>query len=391
MSSDINKFAWIDALRGYAVLLVMMVHSSQPFYGDLNYGLTHSGLYGVQLFFIASSYTLFRSYEKRSSIDGRNTRLFFFIRRLFRIAPLYWLAIITYAIAGNMYDSMWLPMAPFEFTKVLANFILLNGVYLPALNYIPPGGWSIGDEMLFYITLPILFSFITNLRKAALLVFCAMIASLILQVALYHYISGYTSYSWMAVRNWVLYLWFPNQFPVFCLGILFFHILKKGTHSYKEWMLWATIIGYFLLGFVKFDLSYPYFMAQPEYLYALILFAFAFCISQTKSKFMIYPINKLGVVSFSVYLIHFFVVEAGFWLSLNIHGLILNDELHFALIFAFTLCVSYLLARVTYKHVERRGIALGELLIDKITKGQLMRQNLKSRLDPEISNELTKS
>ena len=54
--------------------------------------LANKGKYGVQLFFIASAFTLFLSRHRRSEVGNKN----FFIRRFFRIAPMYYLGIILY-------------------------------------------------------------------------------------------------------------------------------------------------------------------------------------------------------------------------------------------------------------------------------------------------------
>ena len=99
MKQEIKKYDWVDAMRGYAILLVMMIHTSQVFLGNLFHlsPITQIGDLGVTMFFIASSYTLFNSYKNRSIVDGEKASLFFFIRRFFRIAPLYYV-ITSYSI-----------------------------------------------------------------------------------------------------------------------------------------------------------------------------------------------------------------------------------------------------------------------------------------------------
>src|SRR6185437_12457880 len=84
---------YIDALRGYAVLGVIAVHT-QGNVESLGWPLkplVDAGQFGVQLFFIVSAVTLLRSWHVRN--DGAAA---FFVRRLFRIAPMFWLAILLY-------------------------------------------------------------------------------------------------------------------------------------------------------------------------------------------------------------------------------------------------------------------------------------------------------
>ena len=368
LTREIEKYDWVDALRGYAILMVMMSHSAHPFFGDVpRTGITYSGNYGVMLFFIASSFTLFSSYRKRKLIDGQDTTRFFFIRRIFRIAPLYWLACLAYIVYGTYFHSIWLPPTPFDYTNILANVFFINGLYLSAINYIPPGGWTIGDEMLFYLITPFLFLFIKNLRQACILVISTVIASIAVQLIVHYIIANYTSHPWVIHRDWVFYFWLPNQFPVFCSGILLLYFIEKNSIKYQEWMLVTIMAIFFLLSIVQFDLKFPYFLIQPEYIYTAVLFCFAWCISKTRVNMMIKPINKLGTVSFSAYLIHPVLVELGLWLTSRASGIIeLNEHVNFMVVFLFTIFTTYVLSKWTYKHIEKRGIRLGEQLIDKI-------------------------
>jgi peptidoglycan/LPS O-acetylase OafA/YrhL len=54
---ELKHFDYVDALRGYAILLVITVHSSQ-YFPALSYPvkmLADQGARGVQLFFVASA------------------------------------------------------------------------------------------------------------------------------------------------------------------------------------------------------------------------------------------------------------------------------------------------------------------------------------------------
>lgn len=84
--------SYIDGWRGIAILLVIMVHTSQ-YCGNNGHGLFllpfserffNSGARGVQLFFILSAFTLFNSSYRRFKIDA-SPRRDFYLRRAFRI------------------------------------------------------------------------------------------------------------------------------------------------------------------------------------------------------------------------------------------------------------------------------------------------------------------
>ncbi len=365
MKQEIKKYDWIDAMRGYAILLVMMIHTSILFLGDSFHlkMITRIGDLGVTMFFIVSSYTLFNSYKNRLIVDGEKAGYFFFIRRFFRIAPLYYLAGIFYILIAVFYHSMWIN-PPIKPINIIANFTFLNGIYLPAINYIPPGGWSVGVEMLFYLTIPFLFSKIKTIHNAFIFLIISILCSFALQIILCFLITNYTHYSWVSLRGWHLYFWFPNQFPVFCFGILLFFSTQTKI-KYKEWMLAFSLILIILLSLINYQNSFPRFLIQREYLYATAFCIFAFSLSKTNFKFMIKPINQLGQVSFSAYLIHFIIIEIiGKLFRLVFHEGI-NSDINFIIVFALVVITTYFFSKMTYK-IERYGISVGESLIEKI-------------------------
>jgi peptidoglycan/LPS O-acetylase OafA/YrhL len=95
------RLEWIDVLRGIAILMVILIHV-----GTYTHGLQQSiknftdyGSRGVPLFFIVSAFTLFRTVSKKFNAKS------FYIRRFARIAPMFFLALIFYAILG--YFGLW--------------------------------------------------------------------------------------------------------------------------------------------------------------------------------------------------------------------------------------------------------------------------------------------
>jgi peptidoglycan/LPS O-acetylase OafA/YrhL len=279
---------------------------------------------------------------------------------------MYWFACILYLVVGTLYTSIWLPPTPFNLVNVLANAFFLNGLYLPAVNYLPPGGWSVGDEMVFYLIIPFLFLNVRSLRKALVVLLFAIIASMMIQIVLFYIVVNFTSYDWYTYRDWAFYFWFPNQFPVFCFGILLYFFLKNNSIIYQEWMILVPLTIYFLLGLFPFDLNFPYNLIQPEYIYSIVFFGFSYCMSKTKLTFLLRPMNKLGQVSFSAYLVHFLVIEFGIWISKISFGHSLNEHVHFILLYLFTIVTTYFISRFTFENLEKRGIAMGERVIHQI-------------------------
>src|SRR6478609_2922831 len=87
-----KRLDYIDALRGVAILAVVITHTAQSFAPAIPYA--RAGQYGVQLFFVASSFTLLLSAQRHPLSYGP-----FLVRRFFRIAPAYYVALCGYWIA----------------------------------------------------------------------------------------------------------------------------------------------------------------------------------------------------------------------------------------------------------------------------------------------------
>ena len=134
----------MDAARGLAILLVIVTHAGAAVSG-LPAALAHlvfASQFGVQLFFVASAFTLCVSTGAAPGmrLDWRA----FLIKRFFRIAPLYYTGIVVYLLVNCRTNwragGAFAPSAPYDTVNILANVAFLHGLYPPANNDIVPGG-----------------------------------------------------------------------------------------------------------------------------------------------------------------------------------------------------------------------------------------------------------
>ena len=121
-------------------------------------------------------------------------------------------------------------------------------------------------------------------------------------------------------------------------------------------------------------LQHPAVRFVPQYL----IFGVGFCALTLALYF--YPtrllVNDLtiwlGKTSFSIYLVHFAVIE---WAKNIFTGnYVATGDLGFVLTTLFVLCVSGMFAMVTYRLVELPGIAAGRRLIDRLELAATRRQ-----------------
>ena len=142
-STATNQDWSIELLRGIAACLVMLAH-----YADY-LGLAQSNplrfsFTGVDLFFLLSGY-VFAPYffGKPLSLSGH------FIRRIFRIYPLYLLALAIYAFLHRDLFNLW--------EILLKHLFFLHTYESYEVAYsLNPAFWSLPPEVEFYLALPLL-------------------------------------------------------------------------------------------------------------------------------------------------------------------------------------------------------------------------------------------
>ena len=300
--ADLQKFNFIDGLRGWAALGVVAVHSCMVQPPEFLRPLLESGARGVQLFFIISAFTLFYSLSKRSRQDVHPIKSFF-LRRFFRVAPLFYLAFFIGLLIGGREPAYFSPNG----VSLLGTFfvsVFLNGWNPEWINAIVPGGWTIAVEMNFYLLVPLLFRHVKRVWVALLLIPISLkagsfVAAFIGKIYRSHYTEGQ---QWL-VDTWQL-LSLPGSLYVFFCGIFayliwtrarfLFEIFKKQTYSYILYGLVAILIAGFYLNF-----------SMPKVVCILtgIVLVSSACNSSLVTGGLVCFIGK---ISYSIYLMHGF-------------------------------------------------------------------------------------
>ncbi len=150
-NSKVSHLRYIDALRGIAFLGVLAVHGTQQVPAFRGVGLAATGQYGVQLFFLMSAVTLLRSFAVRGTGEANPLRNYF-LRRFFRIAPLFWFGIVLYYFVLGNGPSPWAPEGV-HLWQYAATATFTHGWLPTSINSVVPGGWSIAVEMTFFAAL----------------------------------------------------------------------------------------------------------------------------------------------------------------------------------------------------------------------------------------------
>ena len=370
-----RRLEFIDSLRGWAFIAVVIFHAGLRGFGSPFFlKITSQGESGVQLFFVISAATLFLSLTSRWSKD-RYPYIAFFIRRFFRIAPMFWVAIAFYV--------WWLGTAPRPFAPdgVSAKDIAITAAFAHGwtpkqANAVFAGDWTVGVEMSFYLLVPFLFFFIKTMRTAIWF----FLASILFGTGLSHIVHRLMAMHWpagtMVLLNRFFYLWLPAQLPVFALGIVLFFILRRYREPHdlskddarvRSHLGWLLIACSALLVEIAASLHNPILKQHVAYGIAFVLLAWG--LAMHPASLLVNRVTRyVGMVSYSGYLAQFFALDICYKLVMHFFGTapLHGGNLQLAVLCASGLALTVAIASCFYHLVELPGQALGKLLIARI-------------------------
>ncbi|MDE1870709.1 MAG: acyltransferase [Candidatus Micrarchaeota archaeon] len=194
----------IQGMRGFAAIMVMCTHIAS----DLPLSLIsapilimYSGYSGVELFFLISGYILMRKFQSEDySVKGRFNALKYYIRRIFRIWPLYFIAIPIFALA-------------FSTNVAWQQYFFIQNFFPQTFSMTPL--WTLVIEELFYLVLPL---WVIAFRKNWLASFIGMVGFSI----------GYMAFIAYGLHITVMSRYLFAQFPMFAISYALGTIIALG-------------------------------------------------------------------------------------------------------------------------------------------------------------------
>jgi peptidoglycan/LPS O-acetylase OafA/YrhL len=374
VKSNKEKLAFIDALRGLAALMVVACHVAYIPIPNLDAApallrLANSGKAGVVLFFMISAFTLCLSFEvRKSNFTPAQTRDFY-LRRLFRILPLY-LVSIPIAWVRDLVAFNYARPIPEALWRSLSIFIPNDYQGLVWAS------WTLGVELLFYLLFPFVFRICNTLRRSLYGLAVSILTDLVASNLIASHVDAHLPLGLNDYRNQILsHLDSDIRFSLlhnlqfFMLGIVFYYLYRDyvitGSLNKKTGRI-LGIIG--ISAFVSFVFFYPRSIETVLYGHNLLIgisfFLFALGCSVYPSRLVVNRwLVSLGLISYSLYLLHPPIIALFFSLYSRIYELTLPASISYMFCLTITLAILIPASVLTFKWIEKPGMDFGKSII----------------------------
>ncbi|WP_300493020.1 acyltransferase [uncultured Methylophaga sp.] len=344
----------LDGVRGLAVIIVLLSHTSgrdQTLHSSLDFlGIGHVGVY---LFFVLSGYLLMNNLLIEFKNNGSISLNKYFVRRFFRIAPLYYL-VITYVFILQIYSG-----------EINTKYLHINdGLqgYIKHLIFYKGDSvfWTIPTEVFFYLLLPLIFIFSIKFHERWII----LMSGLVIFFGIWTLLSISKIVDWIPQPK-IIDIKQGSQFlEVFLIGCMAAFLKEKKwfnkTVLSSQGIIIINITAIILLlatlvfvskSFLFFERSY-YELRWFSIVYGII---FSLMVVACQQRGMLNKIfsNKFLIISglfgFSIYLIHFEVIRI-------VNFFDIEPQIKFIISMAFIYSLSFF----SYRFVEKPFIDLSK-------------------------------
>lgn len=319
----------LTGLRGVAALWVVLFHLFWPGVDPI----TRAGYLGVDIFFILSGFVLSHVYFRKEGFLTRSGYLSFLLTRLARIYPLHFatlifLLIVIVALPGFTHEFR---PGSFDLTAFTANvFLVQNWGRHPPLGWNRPT-WSLSAEWFAYLLFPLFVLLLRRLKHGLLSLVLA--AGCLAATATATMLIGKHDFSGVGAAGML------RMAGEFSAGCFLYHAFAGGLRL-------APATGYVISVAALLGLD----SGLPLQSLALVSFATIVLLCAQNDNLVskalsTKPIVYLGEISYSVYLLHWILIEIGNWICRTDHL-----KIRWRLLFA---CVSLAaLAPASFRFIE---------------------------------------
>jgi len=333
----------IQYLRAIASILVVLSHIAWKNIqagGSTMHWWHEAGTFGVDIFFIISGFIMI--YITANMHQQPNGVRIFLKKRFTRIVPLYWFyTLIALSIFFLMPEKV---NSAGGDTQILKSFFLLP--LKSEEDYLVGVGWTLHYEFLFYI----LFSFGLLLTRK--------MGNIMVSIFLLFSIC-YALFISMQDINYIFYSFLNVIFIEFLLGMLLYHLLRKIPVIHWSISILSIMVGIFLFSYFFNDHT-----LTSVHRIDTAISAFLICFGVVSLEYIwkvkeFKLLSKIGDASYSIYLLHPFVLVAMVMLNEKLKEVLPQSE-YFLIILMFV--VSLISGYISHIWIEKPLIKITKKL-----------------------------
>jgi peptidoglycan/LPS O-acetylase OafA/YrhL len=363
-----NKFAGLDHLRAFAILLVFCFHYPATEIPEWLADIKDFGWTGVDLFFVLSGFLIARQLFQQ--IKNKNWIGPFFIKRILRIFPVYFFVVAIYFIFPGFREkealaSLWKFLT---FTQNIGLDPGINGTFSHA--------WSLCVEEQFYLFFPLILLLLIYLKiekKGFYIILFFFVFTCLFRLFLwYNYIDPLIKTDGNYSKFWITWIYYPTYTR---LDGLLVGISIAGIYIFlpKTKLLLAKY-GNLLLVLGTGILMSAYFICMPQvgfnaniFGFPIVAIGYGFLVAAAISpacilyKFKSPVTASIATLSYSVYLIHKAIRHLCHNHLSNYWGI----EKQSVLMFFICLAAAFLGALLLRYTIEKPCLKLRDYLLEK--------------------------
>ncbi|OSZ80906.1 hypothetical protein CAP36_06605 [Chitinophagaceae bacterium IBVUCB2] len=293
-------FRGLNGIRALAAFSVIATHIIQSFslFNLQQVQLLETGNYGVTMFFTLSGFLITYLLLQEKQNFGRVNIRKFYLRRILRIWPLYYLYLLMAVIVFFFYDEQLLNSYFIYYIFLLANIPFIYGAH----NLVTGHYWSLGVEEQFYLFWPWV---IGKVNKLIVWVSTFIIVFLVVKFIfwqifketgnpIYYNMIHITRFHCMAIGALGAILLFRKN--------IFF--LKCSTHCITQLILWVIIV---MIAVNKFRIA----VAVDQEIFSVVSILLIINVALNPKSFLKLDnaiLNYLGKISYGLYIYHPLVI-----------------------------------------------------------------------------------